>query len=116
MLSKVGLTSDLKRVPEESIRLAQLAEKRRHLALNAESGKLTLSDRVQSLMGEMHDTVVEKHKVFRILASQYASIQKTGGRPDGQQELKQRLELARAELRDLINNWNRTHRTVSSGA
>ncbi len=115
-LSKVGLTSDLKRVPEESIILAQLAEKRRHLELNAKSGKVTLCDRVQALMGEMHDTVVEKHKAFRILASQYASMQKVGGKPEGQQELKQRLEATRAELRHLINNWNRTHRTVLSGA
>jgi len=111
-LSKVGLASDLRRIPAETIRLARIYEKRRRLEARLEKKRQPLSGHVHSLLADLEGRLEQVHLQCRTLLSKRSRLA-TRARERGSEELARvRRELAevRREFRRLARAWHLSHR------
>ena len=119
-LSKVGLVSDLRRIPAETIRLARIREKRRQLEERLERRRARLSGNVESLLSDLEGRLEQAHLRFRTLLSQRSQIASRARRRGCEELERVRREIAEArrEFRRLARAWHLSHRLalVETGA
>ena len=92
-LSKLGLTSDLRRVPEEKIVLAEIAEARRQLGKRIKCDRQPLSEKVRELLNASDQKLHE-------WAQRWQAWKSTANadRPDYLEEIRNALKGTRREI------------------
>lgn len=114
LLAKVGLVSQLRRVPNEKVLLAEIAEQQRQMlaALSREPARVPaqLQQMLQAAESFLHQTVAswEKHKAeYRRIAEapMDASREKLT-------ELKKELESATGRFREAVHRWRNARRLI----
>ena len=107
-LSKLGLATNLRRIPAETIRLARVREKRRRLEAQLALGQKELSQSLEELMAELEKRLEEMHLRCRVLLNEYSKA--ASRRADRAREVAAELRQARREFRDCLRQWNLAHR------
>jgi stearoyl-CoA desaturase (delta-9 desaturase) len=112
LLHKIGLARQLRRVPEETILLAELTEKQRLFADKLASVPPALGASVRQMLQNAHDRVQQAMVQWQRRKSEYVEAAQT--RMDGSRhklaELRREYREARARLRAAIQEWWETHR------
>jgi stearoyl-CoA desaturase (delta-9 desaturase) len=116
-LSKLGLASDLRKIPAETIRMARVREKSRQLKRRLEEVGTSdrgaeLSAAVAARLGELEQRLEDLHLQCRVAMNEYqtAARRRQKARRDKAAELKRELQHLRSEFRRNLKAWKMAHR------
>ena len=117
-LSKVGLASNLRRIPAETIRMARIREKSRLLERRLERAQEEneLLVKAHQMVHELEEKLEEMHVRCRVLLAQVSKEYSKRRnrhleRPRQQlEELKAELQQVRREFRATVKEWQAAHR------
>jgi len=114
ILSKLGLTKQLRRVPAEKIQLAEIAEKQRQLELQLNLKAVRLGDSTQRLLEMAQERLHQAARDWEQRKLEYvrAAEKKIEASRERLTELKREFEMAAAHLRQAIRTWHRAHRAA----
>ncbi len=114
LLSKVGLARRLRRVPRETIWLAEIKQNRRQLEERIAAARADLAQQVAAMLGSAEESLERAHLQLRVLLSEYRRVasSKLTASQARLREIKRDLQAARREFRDLLRQWKATHRRV----
>jgi stearoyl-CoA desaturase (delta-9 desaturase) len=111
LLSRVGLTSQLRRVPAEKIQLAEIAEKQRRLEANLVIRPARWCETTERLMKLAQQRLQEAAHVWEQRKAEYARA--TEKRIEASKEklaqLRRDFDEAAANLRQAIREWHAAH-------
>lgn len=110
-LSKIGLTSHLRRVPDEKIQLAEIAEKQRQLELHMAARPAKRCETTRRLVETAQERLQQAARQWEQRKNEYvrATEKKIEASRDKLAELKRDLEEAAAHLRTAIQEWHNAH-------
>jgi stearoyl-CoA desaturase (delta-9 desaturase) len=116
ILSKVGLVSNLKTIPEEKILKAELAEQERRLARTLEARPTPLSAPLETMLQNTQHRLHEAmaHWETRLAEYRKAFEQRHLITRSERKVLKRDLGAAYAQVREAFDEWMRTHRLIAS--
>ncbi len=116
LLSKLGLVAQLRRVPEEKILLAEIAETQRQLVHQIESGTVKIPEPTHTLIHTAHERLQQALKNWELRKTEYslAAEQKIAASKEKIAELKAEFDKAAQHLREAIQHWRETHQIVSA--
>jgi stearoyl-CoA desaturase (Delta-9 desaturase) len=116
LLNKFGLATKLRRVPEEVILKAQIAERSRRLAETLSARQAPISESLHTLLHNaqerMHAALAHWEELlaeYRAAAERRGEISKRHRR-----ELKRRVDEATARLRAAVKEWTGAHDLIYS--
>ena len=114
-LSKLGLTSDLRRVPDEKIELAEIRQKDKQLAEQLSNTPEPVCEKTQALFAEAGDKLHSAVESWERAKNEYSrAAQKKISLTKGQYaELRARFDEAVAELREAIAQWHAAHQQLA---
>lgn len=116
LLSKLGLTSNLKTIPEEKILKAELAEQERQLAKTLEARPTPLSAPLETMLQnaqhQLHEAMA--HWEQRLAEYRAGSAQRHATTRRQRRELKRALSEAYTRVREAFDEWMRAHRLIAS--
>lgn len=112
LLARVGLASNLRRVPAETIRLARVREKRRRLEHRLASRQSELTQHVATLLQELETKLEHLHVRCRVQIQEYSRVANRRLEAPRQRvkELRRELADSRREFRRLLRQWRLAHR------
>jgi len=91
LLSKIGMTSDLRRVPDEKIVLAEIAEARRQLGKRITCDRQPLTDRVKEMLSSSDQKLHE-------WSERWQAWKAVPERPDYIEDIRSTLKETRQEI------------------
>ncbi len=112
LLNRVGLTSQLRRVPAEKIQLAEISETQRQLEQRLASRSLTLPESARAMLHTAQERLHQAAKTWEQRKQAYAlaTEKKIEASKEKLAELRREFEQAAAHLREAIQQWHETHR------
>jgi stearoyl-CoA desaturase (delta-9 desaturase) len=116
LLHKIGLVRQLRRVPEETIQLAEIAERRHQLSLQLTAVPAPLSESIQRMLQTAHERLHQAsiHWEQRKAAYCLAAEMKMEASRHRLAELQQDFREATDHLRAAIQEWWEAHRLVQA--
>jgi stearoyl-CoA desaturase (delta-9 desaturase) len=117
LLSKVGLASRLRTVPEEKILKAQIAEQKILLAKKLAAHHQPLSESVAAMLHTAQERMNEALAHWETRLAEYREARERRGEISRRhrKELKRQLEESADHLRQAVREWIETHHIVVSG-
>ena len=114
-LSKIGLTSDLRRVPNEKIMLSEIGEKNRVLEGRLSGCSQPVCEKAQALFDEAGEKLTLAAEAWERAKSEYgkAAQKKLELTKEQLAELRVQLEATVAELREAIRQWHAAHQQLA---
>lgn len=113
-LNRLGLTGELRRVPEGEILKTEISEQQRRIALNLEAKKIPPSQPVHQMLKTAHERF--EHALAnwedRKAAYRLAVSQKMDASREKIIELRREFQLAKKHLRDAAREWREACRLV----
>ena len=111
LLAKVGLVRGLRRVPEETILLAEIAERQRQLALRLEAAPGRLSESIQGMLHAAQERLQQASADWELRKTAYWQAAETKLEASRQKvaELQQEFREATAQLRQAMQEWWEAH-------
>ena len=111
VLEKLGLVSNLRRVPNETIALTEIREKQRRLDEQLSGHRETICEKAQRLFAEAQEELAAAHEIWEKSKKEYAHAlrQQIDTTKEQLSELQQRLEQSVLELRQAIRDWHNAH-------
>ena len=111
VLEKLGLVSNLRRVPNETIALTEIREKQRRLDEQLSGHRETICEKAQRLFTEAQEELAAAHEIWEKSKKEYAHAlrQQIDTTKEQLSELQQRLEQSVLELRQAIRDWHNAH-------
>jgi len=111
LLEFVGLTSNLRRVPNETIDIAEIRETERRLDERLSAHKETICEKAQRLFTEAQEELTAAQQVWEKSKKEYALAlrQQIDSTREQVSELQQQLEQSVLELRQAIRDWHDAH-------
>src|SRR5206468_2381644 len=108
LLNRVGLTSQLRRVPAEKIQLAEITEKQRQLERRLASRSLTLPESARALLHTAQERLQHAAKTWEQRKQAYAlaTEKKIEASKEKLAELRREFDQAAAHLREAIQQWH----------
>ena len=112
VLEKLGLASNLRRVPNETIAVAEILEKQRQLDERLSRNSETICKKAQRLFTEAQEELAAAHETWEKSKKEYAHAlrQQIDTTKEQLGELKQQMEQSVLTLRQAIRDWNNAHR------
>ena len=112
VLEKLGLASNLRRVPNETIAVAEILEKQRQLDERLSRNSETICKKAQRLFTEAQEELAAAHETWEKSKKEYAHAlrQQIVTTKEQLGELKQQMEQSVLTLRQAIRDWNNAHR------
>ena len=112
VLEKLGLASNLRRVPNETIAVAEILEKQRQLDERLSRNSETICKKAQRLFTEAQEELAAAHETWEKSKKEYAHAlrQQIDTTKEQLGELKQQMEQSVLTLRQAICDWNNAHR------
>lgn len=116
-LNKLGLTSQLRRVPAEKIQLAEIAEKQRQLETRLAAKPVRHYESTRRLLQLAQDRLQQAAQHWEQRKNEYvrATEKRIEASKEKIAELQREFELAAANLRAAIQHWHDTHRMAVMG-
>ncbi len=113
-LSKLGLASNLRTIPEEKILKAQIAEHERKLQAKLETHPTPLSETVYAMLDAARARTQAALAEWEVLLQEYrsAAARRSEVSRTERKALKRRLEEAADDLRASIRHWIATYRNL----
>jgi stearoyl-CoA desaturase (delta-9 desaturase) len=114
-LSKFGLTSDLRRVPNEKIMLAEIGEKNRLLESRLSACSQPVCEKAQALFAEAEQKLSAAAAAWERAKNEYskAAQKKLELTKEQLAELRVQFETAVAELREAMKQWHAAHQQLA---
>jgi stearoyl-CoA desaturase (delta-9 desaturase) len=111
-LSKLGMTSQLRRVPAEKIQLAEIAEKKRKLEAQMATKPSPFCEKTHDLLELAQERLSQAAQTWEQRKTEYmrATERKIEASKERLAELKGEFEEAAANLRNAMHEWNQAHR------
>ncbi len=116
LLHKVGLVTQMRRVPAEKILLAEITETQRRLADQLIGRHADLPPVTRTLLVEAHERLQQAAKTWNQRKTEYvqAAEQKLADSRERIAALQAELELAAERLRHAIEQWREAHQLAQS--
>lgn len=116
LLHRIGLARQLRRVPEETILLAEIAERQRQLAARLNEATAPISESIHRMLQAAHERLQQASKNWEQRKAEYrnAAEMKMQHSREKAAELQQEFREATARLRVAIREWQATHRLVQA--
>jgi stearoyl-CoA desaturase (delta-9 desaturase) len=116
LLHKMGLASNLRRVPTEKIMLAEIAEKHRQVEEALKAGRIPLEK--HGILQMAQERLHQAAKNWEIQKAEYARAteRKIEASREKLAELKREFDAAAANLRAAIQNWHDAYSAALSAA
>jgi stearoyl-CoA desaturase (delta-9 desaturase) len=117
LLSKLGLVSRLRTVPEERILKAQIAEQKLLLEKRLASHHQPLSESLVAMLQTTQERMHEAMTRWETRLAEYREARERRGEISRRRrkELKRQLEESADHLRQALREWIETHQIVNSG-
>ena len=114
-LSKLGLASDLRRVPDEKIELAEIRQKDKQLAEQLSNTPEPVCEKTQALFAEAGVKLHSAVESWEHAKNEYskAAQKKLNLTKEQLAELRARFDEAVVELRDAIAQWHAAHQQLA---
>lgn len=114
-LSKISLTSDLRRVPDEKIELAEIRQKDKELAEQLSNTPEPVCEKTQALFAEAGVKLHSAVESWEHAKNEYskAAQKKLNLTKEQLAELRARFDEAVVELRDAIAQWHAAHQQLA---
>ena len=111
VLEKLGLASNLRRVPNETIAVAEILETQRQLDERLSGNSETICKKAQRLFTEAQEELAAAHEIWEKSKKEYAHAlrQQIDTTKEQLGELKQQMEQSVLELRQAIRDWHDAH-------
>ena len=111
VLEKLGLASNLRRVPNETIALTEIREKQQRLDEQLSGHRETICEKAQRLFTEAQEELAATHEIWEKSKKEYAHAirQQIDTTKEQLGELKQQMEQSVLELRQAIRDWHDAH-------
>ena len=111
VLEKLGLASNLRRVPNETIAVAEILETQRQLDERLSGNSETICKKAQRLFTEAQEKLAAAHETWEKSKKEYthALRQQIDTTKEQLGELKQQMEQSVLELRQAISDWHDAH-------
>ena len=111
VLEKLGLASNLRRVPNETIAVAEILETQRQLDERLSGNSETICKKAQRLFTEAQEELAAAHETWEKSKKEYthALRQQIDTTKEQLGELKQQMEQSVLELRQAIRDWHNAH-------
>ena len=113
--SKLGLASNLRRVPDEKIMLAEIREKNLQIERRLSGYSQPVCEKAQALFAEAGEKLHSASETWECAKNEYAKAAQKKLELTKEQlaDLRARLEAAVSELREAIAQWHAAHRQLS---
>jgi len=113
-LSRLGLTSNLRRVPEEKILLAEIAEKERQLQDHMSSDAITLTEATAARLNEARQRVQSATEACELKRREFMEVaeQKIEASRDRYHQLKEEWNEAAHAMKESVRIWTEVHRVA----
>ena len=110
-LEKLGLVSELRRVPDETIAMAEIREKQRCMALRLENHEETICEKAQKLFTEAQEELHAAHEAWEQAKQNHmkALRQKLDATREQMAELQHKVEQSVEDLRRAMSDWHDAH-------
>jgi stearoyl-CoA desaturase (delta-9 desaturase) len=118
LLSKVGLVSKLRTVPEERILKAQIAEQKILLAQKLAAHQVPLTESLNGMLHTAQERMHEALAVWEARLAEYREAREKRGEISRRhrRELKRQLEESAMQLREALRAWMDAHRAIFTGS
>jgi stearoyl-CoA desaturase (delta-9 desaturase) len=115
-MSKLGLTSQLRRVPTEKILLAEIAEKQRQLNAKMAAKPSKACETTRHLIEVAHERLHQAAQNWEVRKAEYvrATEKKIEASKEKLAQLQGDFEEAAANLRKAIQEWQEAHQLVQA--
>ena len=115
VLSRLGLVSDLRRVPDEKIMLAEIRQKGRLLSEQLSSTSQPVCEKAQALFADAGEKLHAATESWERAKNEYskAAQKKLELTKEQIAELRSQMEAAVAELREAIQQWHNAHQQLA---
>src|SRR6185503_15819710 len=112
LLHKTGLVRQLRRVPEEKILLAEVAEQQRQLTIKLSATPAPISEPIHRMLQSAHERLQQASKNWERRKAEYrrAAEMKMEASREKMAELQREFREARARLRAAIQDWQDAQR------
>ncbi len=116
VLSKIGLTRNLRRTRPETILMAKVKQRRLDLEKRLEAAQVELSDQASALLESLNERLDETYRRSRLLYAEYAKLAKRRLAEHGErrEELRREIDRARRSLVELAREYRSTERRLLS--
>jgi len=113
-LSKVGLTSSLRTVPEEKIIKAQITERQRNLEAKLSTATQPLPESLTTMLHQAQETMNHAFEKWEARMKDYREAAARRGEISREQlkELKRRMQESTDALHQAIREWVNTHQMI----
>jgi len=113
-LSRVGLVRDMRRVPNEVIELAEIAERQVQLCLKLESSDTPISDQVKRALMNAHERLQQASRNWEERKAEYRRVAELKMQESREKmtELQREFGEATARLRLAMKEWYDAHQLV----
>jgi stearoyl-CoA desaturase (delta-9 desaturase) len=114
LLHQVGLVKQLRRVPEETILLAEIAERQRQLTAALSVAPIPISESIHRMLHAAHERLQQASRNWDERKAEYArgAEMKMAASREKMAELRREFSDATARLRAAIHEWQEAHRMV----
>ena len=111
-LEKIGMASKLRRVPDETILMAEIFQKQRTIDVRLKKQEQNICEKTQKLFTDAQEQLNKAHEAWEEASKEHmkAVRQKLESTRDQLTELQQKLEKTVEELREAMNIWHTAHR------
>ena len=114
-LEKLGLVSELRRVPDETIAMAEIREKQRCMALRLENHEETICEKAHKLFADAQEELHAAHEAWEQAKQNHmkALRQKLDATREQMAELQHKLEQSVEDLRRAMSDWHDAHQGLA---
>jgi len=116
LLNRIGLARDVRRIPNETILLAEIAERQAQLLLKLEAAPTPMSDSVKAALLRAQESLYEAFRHWEERKAEYmlTAALKVQASRERVAELQSEFREARQRLRDAISEWQQAHRLAQA--
>jgi stearoyl-CoA desaturase (delta-9 desaturase) len=117
LLSRIGLASKLRTVPEERILKAQIAEHQALLAKKLAAHHMPLSESIHQMLHTAQERMHEAMEHWETRLAEYREARERRGEISRRhrRELKRQVEESAQHMREAVQEWLEAHRSVFAG-
>jgi stearoyl-CoA desaturase (delta-9 desaturase) len=114
VLNRLGLVRDVRRVPNETIELAEIAERQLQLCLKLESSATPIADQVKRALMTAHERLQQASQHWEERKAEYRRAAETKMQASRERlaELQREFREANARLRQAMQEWYDAHQLV----
>ena len=112
ILEKIGMASKLRRVPDETILMAEIFQKQRTIDVRLKKQEQNICEKTQKLFTDAQEQLNKAHEAWEEATKEHmkAVRQKLESTREQLTELQQKVEKTVEELREAMNIWHTAHR------